>query len=424
MAILDNRITNAYITCIGMLCRHVLCLLHTVQVWSRVYCCRATPNAYFQINEHLHTFFFLQPLLGMLGTQTIYYMKTRNLLFAASLLAFGVASCERVIEALVTPDDEAKTYTIKLRAGGEVDVTHEPLTRFIPDDRDLYGVQVWHKPATTGSYEYYAYGLFDNLEDVELEVTENYKYKLEVNLIDDGKDKIYCDSILVDSKHYLGYGQPFKGRNKYNASSTTSITQLTNAFTYDSDRYFNDNDYIQTTDGKERHYPEGIDFYYGAVTGYLPTEDGATLSIYLKHMIFGLKVNIGDYFDNGVITLSLPHYMDYQTFTFTPENRTLETTFANTEDAPSWYGYEDISHADTDPMDVDFRWTKDDGSIVDWKSFIVYFYRLKQTVINLEYYGEDGVLGDNSFDIHYEDTEIENDYKSYNFGSEQEDYYW
>ena len=172
-------------------------------------------------------------------------MKTRNLLFAAFLFAFGAASCENVVETPVTPDEEAKTYTIKLRAGGEVDVTYDPLTRFTPDDRDLYGVQVWHKPATTGNYEYYAYGIFDNLEDVELEVTENYKYRLEVKLIDDGKDKIYCDSILIDSERYLGYGQPFRGRNKYNASSDVSITQLTNAFTYDSDRYFDDNYNIQ-----------------------------------------------------------------------------------------------------------------------------------------------------------------------------------
>lgn len=362
--------------------------------------------------------------MGMLGTQTIYYMKTRNLLFAASLLAFGVASCERVIEAPVTPDDEAKTYTIKLRAGGEVDVTHEPLTRFTPDDRDLYGVSVRQKPATTGEYEYYAYGLFDSLEDVELEVKENHMYSIYVDLIDDGKDKIYCDSILIDSKRYLGYGEPFKGRNKYNASSEFSITQLTNEFTYASDRYFSQNYGIQTTDGKTYSFPQGIDYYFGRVSDYLPTEDGATLSIYLKHMVIGFKVNIGDYFDNGVITLSLPNYMDYQKITFTPENKTWETTFANTDDVASWYGYEDLSLADTDPMDVDFRWTKDDGSIVDWKSFRVYFYRLKQTVINLEYYGEDGVLGDNSFDIHYEDTEIENDYKSYNFGSNQEDYNW
>ena len=408
-----------------MLCWHVLCPLHTMQVWSIVYCCRGHAKCLFPDKRTSpHFLFFTAADGGAAAHKQFIIMKTRNLLFAAFLFAFGAASCENVVETPVTPDEEAKTYTVKLRTTGEVDVTYDPLTRFTPDDRDLYGVQVWHKPATTGNYEYYAYGLFDNLEDVELEVTENYKYKFEVKLIDDGKDKIYCDSILIDSKRYLGYGEPFKGRNKYNASSSISITQLTNEFTYDSDRYFNKNYGIQTTDGKTYTYPEGIDFYYGKVNDYLPTEDGATLSIYLKHMVTGLKVNIGDYFDNGVITLYLS-FMDKQTFTFTPENKTWETTFACYDYASTWYTDEDTSDSWAyHQYGADFKWTKDDGSIVDWKPISIYFYRLKQTVINLEYYGEDDVLGGNSFDIHYEDTEMENDYKSFNFGSAQEDYYW
>ena len=34
---LTTRITDTYITCISMLGLHILCLLHTVQVWSIVY---------------------------------------------------------------------------------------------------------------------------------------------------------------------------------------------------------------------------------------------------------------------------------------------------------------------------------------------------------------------------------------------------
>ncbi len=365
----------------------------------------------------------------MLGTQTIYYMKTRNLLFAAFLFAFGAASCENVVETPVTPDEEAKTYTIKLRAVGEVDVTYNPLTRFTPDDRDLYGVQVWHKPATTGSYERYAYGLFDSLEDVELEVTENYKYSVDVLLIDDGKDKVYCDSILVDQNYYLGYDEPFRGRNKYNGSSSYSITKLTNEFTYDSDRYFSSTtDYVnglkqlfKAKDGKKYVYPEDVDVYYGDISNYIPTEDGATLSVYLKRMVFGLKVNIGDYFDNGEITLST---LDHN-YTFTPENRVLEKSYSNMDAMRNdqWYSKDDLSKTYKE-FSLDFYWRKADGTTVDWKPFNASFYRLKQTVVNLEYYDEDNVLGGNSFDIHYEDTEIENDYSYYNFGSNQEDYNW
>lgn len=346
-------------------------------------------------------------------------MKTRNLLIATLLFAFGAVACEGIIDFPEKPIDDPRTFTIKLRAGGEADVSYEPLTRFTPDDRDLYGVQVRHKPATTGSYEDYAYGLFDNVEDMSLEVKENYQYEITVKLIDDGKDKIYCDSILVDSNYYLGYDKPFKGYNKYNGSTSTSITQLTNKFTYASDRYFSDNSKIRLKDGKEYYYPENIDFYYGQIKNYIPTEDGTVLSIYLKHMVFGLMVNIEDYFDNGKITLSAFN----KNYTFTPDSKTYEATFANYHSYTSWYTIEDLSKSYFDEA-LDFKWVKDDGTVVDWKSFRTNFYRLKQTIINLKYYGEDEVIGSNTFDVHYEDTELEKDYHNCNYGSEQDDYNW
>lgn len=346
-------------------------------------------------------------------------MKNRNLLIATLLFAFGAVACEGIIDFPEKPIDDPRTFTIKLRAGGEADVSYEPLTRFTPDDRDLYGVQVRHKPATTGSYEYYAYGLFDNVEDMSLEVKENYQYEITVKLIDDGKDKIYCDSILVDSNYYLGYDKPFKGKNMYNGSTSTSITQLTNKFTYGSDRYFYDNSKIRLKDGKTYYYPENIDFYYGQINNYIPTEDGTVLSIYLKHMVTGLKINIEDYFDNGQITLSAFE----KNYTFTPESKTYETTFANYYTYSSWYTIEDLSKSYFDET-LDFKWVKDDGTVVDWKSFSTRFYRLKQTIINLKYYGEDEVIGSNTFDVHYEDTELEKDYHTCNYGSEQDDYNW
>ena len=350
-------------------------------------------------------------------------MKAKHLLFALFALSLGATACENDNIDSQQPS-EPKTYTIKLRTTGEVDVTYEPLTRFTPDDRDLYGVQVWHKPATTGSYEYYAYGLFDNVEDMELEVKENYKYKIEFKLIDDGKDKIFCDSILVDNNYYLGYDKPFRGLNKYNGSSETSITKLTNEFSYAEDRYFYDNNTIKTPDGKSTYYPEGVDFYYGEINDYQPTENGTTLSVYLKHMVFGFKVNIGDFFDNGKITFSL---LD-KTYTLTPDNKEFEKTYAmgmsGLHGYTEWYTDDDLSQA-YNHTKLDFKWTKADDTVVDWKkSGDVYYYRLKQTVFNLEYYGEDGVLGNNTFETHYEDTELEKDYRTYSFGSVQSDYNW
>ena len=346
-------------------------------------------------------------------------MKAKHLLFALCALSVGVTSCETILDDLQQPT-EPKTFTMKFRAAGELNATYEPLTRFTPDDRDLYGVQVWHKPATTGSYEHYAYGLFDNVEDMELEVKENYKYKFEFKLIDDGKDKIFCDSILVDNNYYMGYDQPFRGKNKYNGASEKSITKQTNEFSYAEDRYFDDNSFIKIPNGYTTYYPENIDFYYGEINDYQPTEDGTTLSVYLKRMAFGFKVNIGDFFDNGKITFSL---LD-KSYTLTPENKEFEKTYAQYYLYQDWYDKDDISQANS-YTSLDFKWTKADETVVDWKSYSkVYYYRLKQTIFNLEYYGEDGVMGDNFFEAHYEDTPIEEGYKNYKHGSEQDDYNW
>lgn len=361
-------------------------------------------------------------------------MKANHLLFALFALLLGAAACENDYFDSQQPS-EPKTYTVKLRTTGEVEVTYEPLTRFTPDDRDLYGVQVLHKPATTGSYEFYAYGLFDSLDNAELEVTENHIYWIQVWMVDDGKDKVFCDSILIDQNYYLGYDKPFRGKNKYNGATTESITQLTNQFTYDSDRYFtgiNSSGYLhditasfKAKDGKTYTYPEDVDYYFGTIGNYTPTEDGTTLSIYLKRMAFGLKVVVGDYLDNGKITLTT--LGGEHTYTFTPENRVLEKTYSymsglNSNDY-DWYDNDDLSQTYRN-FSLDFLWTKADGTTVDWKPFTAKFYRLKQTVFNLEYYGEDGVLGNNYFEAHYEDTPIEEAYQSYTFGKEQDDYNW
>ena len=56
-----HRDNATLIACIGMYCRHVLCLPHTVQVWGIVYLCIGLSTTFFQINERLHTFCFYIP---------------------------------------------------------------------------------------------------------------------------------------------------------------------------------------------------------------------------------------------------------------------------------------------------------------------------------------------------------------------------
>ena len=134
-------------------------------------------------------------------------------------------------------------------------------------------------------------------------------------------------------------------------------------------------------------------------------------------MIFGLKIEVGDFFKEGSIRVE---YGDEHSDILTPDNRSLTRTFAETVRNAYWYDTEDLLNA-TIGFNIYFVWTKEDGSIVRWKSQNVTLYRLKQTVVKLDYY-EDDVLGDNHFEVHYEDTPLEENYKEYIFGNEQDDY--
>lgn len=364
-------------------------------------------------------------------------MKTRNLLFAAFVAAMAMAACESVLPEQQPPIDEPRTFTVHLGMSGEINVNQNPLTRFTPDDRDLYGIQVYHKPASESRYQPFAYGLFDNLEDAKLEVTENYQYNFEVLLIDDGKDKIFRDSILVDNVPYVGYDKPFYAQNKYSGASQRSVTIVTNEFTYDEHKYFIPDGFNeglsmvyyrlpnQTYASDNIVHAQGVNAYYGHLNGYTPTEEGSTIDIHVKHMVYGLKIEIGDFFTEGTITASLDlatsATVDHYNITMTPENKTFEEIFAYNS-FTNWYNYTDITKA-TANRDIDFTWTKADGTKVNWQKKSIQFTRLKETVVTLDYY-EDESAGSNNISMHYDDTEMELGYKSYVIGDTQDEYDW
>lgn len=361
-------------------------------------------------------------------------MKTSKLLFAALIATLGMVACDTPEPP--QPNDEPKTFTVQLGVKGEISVSQNPLTRFTPDNRDLYGIQVYHKPASEGDYVPYAYGLFDNIEDVKLEVTENYNYNFEVVLIDDGKDKIFSDSILVDEVPYIGYDAPFSAQNMYSGASNKSMTKVTNEFTYAKDKYFlgagtnsaqsgfHQINY-RLTDSKKYQYALDVDSYYGELSDFLPTAESATIDIYMKHIIYGLKVEAGDFFTNGSINIAVKSSSQTSdvlyNFTLTPDNKVVEHIFAYAY-LQRWYLATDITKA-TGSFYLDFTWTKADGTKVNWQGKGVEFTRLKQTVVKLDYY-EDTTIGSNNLAIHYDDTEMEKDYTSYLIGDTQDEYDW
>lgn len=349
-------------------------------------------------------------------------MKKNYILIAIALI-LGFVACNTEEEPVI-PSDKNKTYTVSLNLTGEIDVTQEPLSRFTPSETALYGIQVDYKPISGGGYAHYAYGLFDDISDTSIELIENHLYRFTVLMIEDGKNAIYRDSILVDSQNYLGYGKPFKAYNAYNASTSVSITKITNKFTIAEDKYFeygSFGNYIKYTlpSGKEFDEPEGIETYFGRVEDYLPSEDGTAISIYLKRMVYGLKFQATDFLTEGTLRIDFGNYY----YTLTPEKKEVEVTLSYNEPL-DWYNKVELADAD-DYHTMYTTWTKADGTKVEYTNKTIYYSRLRQTIVTIDYYSDD-VMGKNSLSMKYEsDEEAEiTAGNSYIHGDEQGDYKW
>lgn len=350
-------------------------------------------------------------------------MKLRHFMFAATLSLLTFAACGELSDP-VNPDDLPEVYTVKLDCGGELDINQVPLTRFTPDNNDLYGINVYYMPVSGGTYKHYAYGLFDDLSNATIDLIADYKFKFEVDLIDDGKSKVYSDGIQIEEVNYTGYGYPFQAYNNYDGTKSLTITKISNAFTYSEDCYFYSLGQRFQIPGSTSSYwePEGVETYYG-VAEVVPTADGETVSVFLKRMVYGIKVVAGDFLTEGTVKVSFASRdNDSPSFTLSPDNKVVENIYT-TLSRPNWYEKEELEDADSYRI-MNFSWTKDDGTVLKLKEQTVKVNRLKQTIINLTFY-EDTTIDGTKLAVQYEDQVfVEEGQEIYSFGDDQSEYEW
>lgn len=350
-------------------------------------------------------------------------MKLRHFFFAALASVMAFAACEQEIDP-VNPDTKPEVYTVKLACVGEIDVNQVPLTRsFTPDANDLYGIQVYYKPVSgSNSFKKYAYGLFDDLTNVTIDLIADYYFKFEVDVVDNGKTEVYSDGIEIESVNYTGYGYPFQAYNNYEGTRNLSITKVSNEFIYSEDCYFYELGQSFQIPGSTDKYDDidGVEAYYGSKT-LIPTADGETISIPLKRMVYGLKVIAGDFLTEGKVSIwCTDSYGLSKSITLTPENKTAERIYTY-RGRSNWYGYEELADASCGHY-LKFKWTKDDGTVLTLNQQLVYFNRLKQTIINLTFY-EDTSIEDAQLAVEFEDQVfVEEGQKTYSFGDDQSEY--
>ena len=167
-----------------------------------------------------------------------------------------------------------ETYTISFNLGGEFISTSEtPLSRTEVAPKKIYGINVYYKKDGNTWYDNYAYGLFDNIQDMTISLISGYRYKFECTMIQNDNDIIYHDKNGY-------YGRPFMSGDNYNGDyNANTVTQLTNKFHVSTTTYryldyikYGTTDVCTESSFVRSNYPK-TDRFYGELTDYIPTKD-------------------------------------------------------------------------------------------------------------------------------------------------------
>ncbi len=197
------------------------------------------------------------------------------LTFFLALLCFTACQKSDTIKA----EEESEYITVHLGVSDNLQ------TKGISTN-NLYGINVYYDPERDGnSNTHYAYGLFDNKEDMTINLLSGYTYKFECTLVKDGKTMLYCGQYGGNS--YSGYAKPFQ-------TNSSASTMLSNSFVYGTTYLSGITSGAATVKSStgyiEQNMPS-IQRYYGEIDGYTPVV-GGTVTIPLKKTVFAARLII------------------------------------------------------------------------------------------------------------------------------------
>lgn len=198
------------------------------------------------------------------------YYSTFLLLVAC--FCFAACSNENTVE--IENDSIGELITVSLApTGGISQQTRGASTS------DVYGINVWYDANKDGICEKrYAYGLFDNKDDMKIQLISSYKYKFECTLVKDATNKLYCGSgNLMDKPFQTNSSSTAYVENKFNYGESPYLSGIKSGISKLSNG---------TTSSSSNLAP--VDRYYGETDGYKPTT-GGRVTIEMKRTVFGVK---------------------------------------------------------------------------------------------------------------------------------------
>ena len=295
----------------------------------------------------------------------------------ALLVCVGIAACDKNSD--VVPD-EPETYTVKLGWAGEIlDVSYEPMTRAATDD--LYGIQVYSLPKSVepvydSDWNPYAYGLFDDPNNITITLASGYKYRFVASMVKDGKNRIY--------NHNGTYHYPFMKTldNKFYYDGNSEMILLNSGNT----SLIDDDDYM----GYSAYRRPNVERFYGELSDYIPEESNTNAKINMKRTSFGAKFVAGG-------KLAVDGKLDIQ-INDAPNMELALTDGA--DEISDIFSFHDVDAAwanndYTEDVAVNFKWIRADGTEAPMGTHTITFKRNKTTIVkfNIEKDGNDESIG-------------------------------
>ncbi len=293
-------------------------------------------------------------------------MKRLFLLLAVVGMLFTACSEAGTNEQPTQTEPEYVTVSLGLNVG--LDYGYEPLSR-AEENNDLYGIQVYSTPVPAtenAQWTKFAYGLFDNTDNLTIKLIRGYEYKFVATMVKDGKNKI------LYNEYYGTYGSPFR----HEESDGYATTQLSMSFIYGQLGMDLSTGNTELNDG--RVYHPNVERYYGELEGYIPGDNDSKATIELKRISFGVKyIANGDYAENGTLEILMDNAPQLN-LNLAENNEVSEIyTFKNVPAA--WL---DENHTET--ISVALRIAYSDGTSAPLGTHNITFKRNTTTVVNVD----------------------------------------
>lgn len=290
-------------------------------------------------------------------------MRYKFLFVAISTAFITLTSCHSKSDQPLPTGPREISFSL----GGEfADVTYEPLSR-AANQAKYYAMNISRRsnPSKPGeNYTPYAYGVFDNIDDMKITLSPEYTYKFEctslledkqqIAKIDDGKGGVFMFPFCINDTQ----GYSLDNLNKFVTSETEYMPELSRGKSTVTDGKVDENGL--TTNHKNVDYHPSQMRYYGVVEDYTLNALNS-VSIPLLSVSFGLKIVIPQMPEGSIKITDNQNYLEPIIIEASQSepNKVESITKYALDDAPTWIA-EAPSH--NKQFLLTFEWTKDNGS--------------------------------------------------------------